>query len=146
LIFFNKMHNSVDSNSHRPGRLSLLPALPSALGEAGHVYGLRARGDVGVSMHWRGGKVLAAAVVFRSAHPWLSGLRDLTWSKAMQAERDKRIREGHAREESVEPPREGGREQEQSEDKLGEGAAMRGFHTAAEQPFPASTGELGLVR
>jgi hypothetical protein len=144
--------NEMLLHSHIPRQISLLPALPISLGVAGHAYGLRARGDVGVSMHWRDGKVLAAAIVFNSPHPWLNGLKDMTWSEAMQREREKRVRKAFGAEEGTSGEGEGrgkgqgiggeggGRRVEESSSSspslCREGAAMRGFYTAAEQPFP----------
>ena len=60
--------------SHVPGVLSLLPALPLALAERGMVRGLRGRGDVEVSMTWQEGAINAALLSFHSKHPWLRGL------------------------------------------------------------------------
>ena len=55
--------------SHTPGVLSLLPALPASL-PSGHVYGLNARGNVIVSMAWRDHKLLASKLLFQSDHFW----------------------------------------------------------------------------
>lgn len=59
-------------HSHVPGTIALLPSLPSAFAaQPGHVYGLQARGDVLVSLEWAiGGSLVAAQLVFQSAHPW----------------------------------------------------------------------------
>jgi len=60
--------------SHTPGVISLLPALPPALPSAlpsGHVYGLNARGNVIVSMAWRNNKLQASELLFQSDHFWL---------------------------------------------------------------------------
>lgn len=59
--------------SHVPRHLLLLPALPAALAEGGSVKGLRARGDVEVSIRWAAGQVTAASILLHSAHPWLGG-------------------------------------------------------------------------
>lgn len=56
--------------SHIPGHLLLLPALPIALAEYGHARGLRGRGDVEVSMAWRAAAATAVVVRCLSAHPW----------------------------------------------------------------------------
>ena len=56
--------------SQLPGTIKLLPSLPTPLGQQGHVYGLQARGDALVSMQWRKGLLLAAEIVFNSAHFW----------------------------------------------------------------------------
>lgn len=63
-------------HSHTAGSLALLPALPSAFAAQGHAYGLQARGDVLVSMEWAEGKLVAAQLVFQSAHPWHMALQD----------------------------------------------------------------------
>ena len=57
--------------SHVPGHLLLLPALPSALAERGRARGLRARGDVEVSLVWREASASVALMQFLSPHPWL---------------------------------------------------------------------------
>jgi hypothetical protein len=59
--------------SHVPGHLLLLPALPVALSEAGHVRGLRARGDIDVALAWRDGTATAVMLRFLSPHPWITG-------------------------------------------------------------------------
>ena len=41
--------------------MTLLPALPAAF-PTGKVTGLRARGDVGVDLEWRGGKLVRAVL------------------------------------------------------------------------------------
>lgn len=56
--------------SHTPGVLSLLPALPAAL-PSGHVYGLNARGNVIVSMIWRERQLQVSELHFQSDHFWL---------------------------------------------------------------------------
>lgn len=68
--------NEMMLQSHISGFLFLLPAWPQALGEVGFIRGLRARGDLHVSMSWEGGAVKAAIVRFNSPHPWLSGLEE----------------------------------------------------------------------
>ena len=93
--------------SHIPGQLLLLPAVPSSLAERGVVRGLKARGQVSVSLSWAGGQVTACLLRFdgvrvnetnerasgttttttssRSAklvpHPWLLGLREMEGAK-----------------------------------------------------------------
>ena len=57
--------------SHVPGHLLLLPALPSALAERGRARGLRARGDVEVSLVWQEATASVALIQFLSPHPWL---------------------------------------------------------------------------
>lgn len=47
------------------GAITLLPALPTAW-TSGEFQGLKARGDVEVSCHWRDGKVVDARL--RSSH------------------------------------------------------------------------------
>lgn len=59
--------------SHVPGHLLLLPALPAALSEAGHARGLRARGDIEVALAWREAAASAAVLRFLSPHPWITG-------------------------------------------------------------------------
>jgi hypothetical protein len=49
----------------------LLPALPSALAERGRARGLRARGDVEVSLAWREASASVVLMQFLSPHPWL---------------------------------------------------------------------------
>jgi hypothetical protein len=61
--------------SHTPGYLQLLPALPREwyASGPGHMKGLQARGDVTVSVCWDSqGSVAAATLRFASAHPWNS--------------------------------------------------------------------------
>jgi alpha-L-fucosidase 2 len=48
--------------SHEPGTITLLPALPEAW-PSGHVRGLRARSGVGVDMVWRAGRIETATLV-----------------------------------------------------------------------------------
>jgi hypothetical protein len=63
--------------SHVPGHLLLLPALPVALAEHGQAHGLRGRGDVEVWMSWVASAATAAVVRFLSPHPWhLSGITE----------------------------------------------------------------------
>ncbi len=63
--------------SHVPGHLLLLPALPVALAEHGQARGLRGRGDVEVWMSWVASAATAAVVRFLSPHPWhLSGITE----------------------------------------------------------------------
>ena len=51
-----------------------MPAVPKQwLQDGGEVTGLRARGDMEVSLRWGGGALGAARVVFRSRHPWHGG-------------------------------------------------------------------------
>ena len=57
--------------SHVPGHLLLLPALPSALAERGRARGLHARGDVEVSLAWREATASVVLIQFLSPHPWL---------------------------------------------------------------------------
>ena len=57
--------------SHVPGHLLLLPALPTALAERGRARGLRARGDVEVSLAWHEATTSVALLQFLSPHPWL---------------------------------------------------------------------------
>merc|ERR1712146_361623 len=58
--------------SHVPSTLWLLPALPLGWSESeGGFEGLRARGDVLVSVAWaKGGAIKHAAIVFGSQHVW----------------------------------------------------------------------------
>jgi hypothetical protein len=65
--------------SHIPGSLILLPALPLALAEQGTARGLQARGDIDVSFTWRDGDVAAANLLFRAPHPWLRGVSEDKW-------------------------------------------------------------------
>ena len=63
-------------HSHNPGVYFLLPALPAAvLAGRGHVYGLRVRGGVQVALSWAEGSLVAAELVFTSAHPWRQGVQ-----------------------------------------------------------------------
>ncbi len=48
--------------SHEPGTITLLPALPEAW-PSGHVRGLRARPGVGVDLAWRAGRIETATLV-----------------------------------------------------------------------------------
>lgn len=57
--------------SQTPGTLLLLPALSKALGGAGYATGLRARGDIEVSMVWSGGLIRAANITLHSRHRWI---------------------------------------------------------------------------
>jgi len=71
--------NEMLLQSHLPGTLALLPALPTKWAGHGSALGLGARGDAVVSMRWLKGKVTAAKIVFNSPHPWLAsaaGLRE----------------------------------------------------------------------
>ena len=63
--------------SHVPGTLSLLPALPKKWSELGSVFGLGARGDVTVSMRWAAGRLTIVKLTFSSPHPWHAGLKEL---------------------------------------------------------------------
>lgn len=74
--------------SHVPGRLLLLPALPVELSERGRVSGLRARGDVTVSISWRRGTLAATTLLFHSAHPWLAGLNESSSADGFFAARE----------------------------------------------------------
>ena len=56
--------------SHVSGVLSLLPALPSSIAEAGRVSGLAARGGVTVSIIWDKKAVTTAVLHFEGPHPW----------------------------------------------------------------------------
>jgi len=58
--------------SHLPGTLALLPALPSDWAASGLVKGLGARGDVTISMLWAKGELSIANLIFGSPHPWLA--------------------------------------------------------------------------
>ena len=65
------------------GELHLLPALPSAWAE-GSVEGLRARGAVGVSMSWSGGKLKSATLNYfpSNSSVILSEAKDLSEAKS----------------------------------------------------------------
>ena len=57
--------------SHEVGVVRLLPAVPAAwMSAGGEVLGLRARGDVEVSIRWSEGTITAARIVLRSEHPY----------------------------------------------------------------------------
>jgi hypothetical protein len=71
--------------THVPGHMVLLPALPGPMARSGgHVKGLRGRGDVEVDISWMGknngkknrksgnGYVQTASIQFRHPHPWYS--------------------------------------------------------------------------
>jgi len=58
--------------SHVPGQLHLLPALPREIAEKGYITGVAARGDMRVSLIWQKGLVAAAVIIVRSIHPWHS--------------------------------------------------------------------------
>lgn len=67
--------------SHRPGEIQLLPALPPELPD-GEVRGLRARGGVTVSMRWAGGVPATVELTARDAQEvrlrWDDQHRDVT--------------------------------------------------------------------
>lgn len=61
--------------SHEVGIVRLLPAMPAAWMQAGgEIVGLRARGDVQVSIRWKQGVITAARIVLNSAHPYHNGV------------------------------------------------------------------------
>lgn len=63
--------NELLLQSHLPRRLILLPALPPVWKSHGQIKGLRARGDVTVSIRWQGGDVQQALFSFTMPwHPW----------------------------------------------------------------------------
>jgi hypothetical protein len=82
--------------SHLPGHLLLLPALPAALKSSGRVIGMRTRGGGSVSFLWSDGRITAAKVHFQKprredmtfdnaasrnadvpVHPWLEGIVEI---------------------------------------------------------------------
>jgi hypothetical protein len=56
--------------SHISGSLFLIPALSSNIAMYGSIIGIKARGDVIVSMVWRHGKISSAILTVNSYHPW----------------------------------------------------------------------------
>ncbi len=58
-------------SSHIPAVFSLLPALPTELGQEGQTKGLRGRGGVSINMKWKNNEITVANIVFSVNHPWL---------------------------------------------------------------------------
>ena len=63
----------------RPGVIELLPALPSAWAQSGHVSGIGARGGFVVDFRWVNGQVTTATI--RSVGGTSATLRSGSWSK-----------------------------------------------------------------
>jgi alpha-L-fucosidase 2 len=63
----------------RPGVIELLPALPSAWAESGHVRGIGARGGFAVDFRWENGQVTTVSI--RSVGGTSTTVRSGAWSK-----------------------------------------------------------------
>ena len=68
--------------SHIPGILLLLPALPTSsyapTMQSGQIKKLKARGDVEVSFWWKKSVVQKLKLSFLSFHPWLRGMIEIS--------------------------------------------------------------------
>lgn len=64
------------AQSHIPGSILLLPALPRSLAAGGLVRSVHLRSDVKVSFEWAEGRVSVGMMVFGSWHPWLRGMSE----------------------------------------------------------------------